>query len=450
MLAKRFGSGQCPAVMILALLLVGSSSATPQLDAVNDVGANATTRELRPSNFWAQSFTVSKDGLLSQVDVQVGKFAGATGDVTFELRPLVGGAPTIDDRSRLFAGAISINNIPVINSLADPAPFVSVDVSGAGLHVKPGETYAISLRRSGGTPAAAWRSKTNTYAGGTGFFRSLLTSPWSTRTDDLGFQTWIDSAPTAPYKLRVDPAYDVQYRPGTVSSLIEGEASLVVGGFPGDQTFPEQRPLMEFPITGLPAGAIIQEAHVEFDFYVSSGAPRIEITGFAGDGIASFPDATATGAIIATTGPTSASSPGEVPVDMNYVSSLVGQASHLGVRMRSLDVPEYVGFNTLESHSSLTPPRLVIAYTLPQQMAGDYNDDGAVNAADYVVWRKALGTTYSATHFNTWRANFGQGAAAGSGLSEIIERDAVPEPTTGIMLIAAAAAACACRRERCR
>ena len=36
---------------------------------------------------------------------------------------------------------------------------------------------------------------------------------------------------------------------------------------------------------------------------------------------------------------------------------------------------------------------------------GDYNDDGAVNAADYVVWRKTDGTPEG---YNTWRANFGK------------------------------------------
>jgi hypothetical protein len=41
----------------------------------------------------------------------------------------------------------------------------------------------------------------------------------------------------------------------------------------------------------------------------------------------------------------------------------------------------------------------------------DYNNDGVVNAADYVVWRKSLGTP---SGYNLWRASFGQIAAAGS------------------------------------
>ena len=424
--------------------LVGRSSAALQLDASNDAGGSSTAHELKPSNFSAQSFTVTNDGLLSQVDVQLGKFAGATGNVTFELRPLVDGLPTIDDRDRLFTSTINIDDVPVIASLADPPPFVSVDVSGAGIHATPGDVYPISMRRSGGSPAAAWRSEPNTHADGSGFFRNLLNAPWGPVADDLGFQTWIDPTPTAPYKLRVAPTYDMQYRPGEVSSLIEGESALVVGGFPGDPDFPEQRPVMEFPLGELPAGAVIEGAHLEFDFYASSGAPRIEVLGFAGDGVAAFPDATAAGTILATTGPTSASSSNEVPIDASFVASLVGQASHLGVRMRSLDLPQYVAFNTLEAHSSLLPPQLVVEYTLAQ-LAGDYNNDGFVDAADYTVWRDNLGASAEAisnrdpgntdemvnqADYDFWKANFGNVLGAGASAHVM----AVPEPATSVSI----------------
>jgi autotransporter-associated beta strand protein len=63
---------------------------------------------------------------------------------------------------------------------------------------------------------------------------------------------------------------------------------------------------------------------------------------------------------------------------------------------------------------------------------GDYNNDGVVDAADYVVWRKGLGTTYNQNHYEIWRANFGRTIGAGAELSP-----AVPEPAT-IVLVAAA------------
>jgi hypothetical protein len=38
-------------------------------------------------------------------------------------------------------------------------------------------------------------------------------------------------------------------------------------------------------------------------------------------------------------------------------------------------------------------------------MPGDFNGDGIVDAGDYVVWRKGLGTAYTQTDFDTWRAH---------------------------------------------
>jgi hypothetical protein len=76
-------------------------------------------------------------------------------------------------------------------------------------------------------------------------------------------------------------------------------------------------------------------------------------------------------------------------------------------------------------------------------IAGDYNGDGTVDAADYVVWRKGLGTTYIQSHYNTWRANFGKTAGGGGGSARTSPSHAsVPEPTTLVLLMFAAAGRC--------
>ncbi len=62
-------------------------------------------------------------------------------------------------------------------------------------------------------------------------------------------------------------------------------------------------------------------------------------------------------------------------------------------------------------------------------LPGDFNGDGVVDAADYVVWRK---TDQSQAGYNNWRANFGRTASSGSGAAAA----AVPEPTTGLLLLA--------------
>jgi hypothetical protein len=64
---------------------------------------------------------------------------------------------------------------------------------------------------------------------------------------------------------------------------------------------------------------------------------------------------------------------------------------------------------------------------------GDFNQNGIVDAADYVVWRKYVGTTYAQADYNTWRAHFGQ--TAGSGTSHTAP--SIPEPPSFSMFILA-------------
>jgi hypothetical protein len=92
-------------------------------------------------------------------------------------------------------------------------------------------------------------------------------------------------------------------------------------------------------------------------------------------------------------------------------------------------------------------------------LAGDYNGDGIVNAADYVTWRQAMatgGTLFNETaspgvvdqaDYDAWRANFGATNAPGSGSSAVF--GAVPEPTTSWLLaLAALSALCGKFRRR--
>lgn len=79
-------------------------------------------------------------------------------------------------------------------------------------------------------------------------------------------------------------------------------------------------------------------------------------------------------------------------------------------------------------------------------VAGDYNGNGAVDAADFVMWRDHLGTTYqllnevagttpgtvTAEDYSAWRARFGNTSGSGSGLASMA---AVPEPNVSAIAI---------------
>jgi len=72
---------------------------------------------------------------------------------------------------------------------------------------------------------------------------------------------------------------------------------------------------------------------------------------------------------------------------------------------------------------------VVINNDLPPAGQGDFNSDGKVDAADYVVWRKGfLGGTFDEEDYATWRSNFGTTFGSGQLASQ------VPEPATGQFL----------------
>lgn len=74
-------------------------------------------------------------------------------------------------------------------------------------------------------------------------------------------------------------------------------------------------------------------------------------------------------------------------------------------------------------------------------IAGDYNDDGLVDAADYVVWAK---TDSSEIGYDLWRTNFGNSLGAGatsSTHSADNSTSSVPEPATAWLLFTTSAGA---------
>jgi hypothetical protein len=86
----------------------------------------------------------------------------------------------------------------------------------------------------------------------------------------------------------------------------------------------------------------------------------------------------------------------------------------------------------------------IFQFTFIPVTPGDYNQDGTVDAADYVVWRHGLGTTYTQADYDVWRANFGQTIGSGGagyplGASAEPLPIAVPEPASLLLLISGAA-----------
>jgi hypothetical protein len=72
---------------------------------------------------------------------------------------------------------------------------------------------------------------------------------------------------------------------------------------------------------------------------------------------------------------------------------------------------------------------LYTGLTALEYLRGDYNSDGVVDAADYVVWRETDGLQ---TGYDAWGANFGRTVVAGS-----LAGVTAPEPANWVLLITA-------------
>lgn len=86
-------------------------------------------------------------------------------------------------------------------------------------------------------------------------------------------------------------------------------------------------------------------------------------------------------------------------------------------------------------------PTSVILEAISLAVPGDFNGDGLVDAADYVLWRKTSGST---ENYEQWRANFGYPSGEGTAAAT---HAVVPEPSAALLLTLTAILRLATRRE---
>ncbi len=118
----------------------------------------------------------------------------------------------------------------------------------------------------------------------------------------------------------------------------------------------------------------------------------------------------------------------------------------------------YLGVNTDQDAGLVNMEIESIRVMLPEPegLAGDYNNDHVVDAADYTVWRNNLGAANESSlngngdgmngvdegDYIRWKNNFGAVAGAGG-----VSGAAVPEPSTWGLLVAALSVFCVGRRK---
>jgi hypothetical protein len=115
----------------------------------------------------------------------------------------------------------------------------------------------------------------------------------------------------------------------------------------------------------------------------------------------------------------------------------------------------FLQFVGMTGHEGYLNSMEIVAEAAAAGVVGDYNNNGKVDAADYVLWRNNVGTTtvlpndpaggiIGPTQYNNWRSHFGASAGSGSGLVG----GAVPEPSSLMLVVAAVMGLFSVKRKR--
>jgi peptidyl-prolyl cis-trans isomerase A (cyclophilin A) len=105
--------------------------------------------------------------------------------------------------------------------------------------------------------------------------------------------------------------------------------------------------------------------------------------------------------------------------------------------------------NPLTQNDITSNEAVMVSVAVLNYRAGDYDFNGVVNGADYILWRKTLNSTTNpaadgngngivdAADYTIWRNTFGQsdGPGSGSGAGLGLDSFSVPEPSSGLLIL---------------
>ena len=137
--------------------------------------------------------------------------------------------------------------------------------------------------------------------------------------------------------------------------------------------------------------------------------------------------------------------PNHLHFPFSYVHDLLNLGAARDVRFMRIEIDSVHLFDPSDTFAYAIVGEVVAsAVQAAADVDGDYNDNGTVDAADYVLWRNGgplqnevdTPGVVNAADYTAWRARFGNsGSGAGANVNA-----AVPEPATTVLLIILAAA----------
>jgi hypothetical protein len=191
-------------VVLSALAFVGVACRASEVDQSFIVSPSAFAFDANNQYSVAQTFTVGVNGVLSGVQLEVGREPDATDDLTVEI---LAGLPT--NGTLLATHSFAPTDVPLFAFNAHgPSGMLSVDFSSNNIVIHPGEVMTIELQSAApyGPPYQqdyAWVSTpqfVNGYDGGDAW-QNPTGNGWRALTgsnaQDFGFQTLVVPLPAA-------------------------------------------------------------------------------------------------------------------------------------------------------------------------------------------------------------------------------------------------------------
>jgi autotransporter-associated beta strand protein len=141
--------------------------------------------------------------------------------------------------------------------------------------------------------------------------------------------------------------------------------------------------------------------------------------------------------------------------DLNFVGTDTIRSLYFDGIAQAVGTWGAVGSGATNENAFFTGTGVLNVTTLPSVgVPGDYNGNGAVDAADYVLWRNGgplenevdNAGIVDAQDYVEWKARFGNTSGSGSG--SLSSNSAVPEPTTFMFVLSAVGTLAAVRRKR--
>jgi hypothetical protein len=189
---RRFGRLTVAAAVLTGSFAIAATPVAAASTIDQSYAANGTVDFIHDVIVAGQTFTAGRTGLLTQVDVQIGRL-DTPGALTVSIQTTAGGTPT---------GTVIASATVAQASVPDDGDVHDVSVALSPTLITAGAVYAVVLAAPTAPADTAWIWATdslNGYAGGTAAEGDTKAGTWTIHaTDDRTFATWVDSTPCAP------------------------------------------------------------------------------------------------------------------------------------------------------------------------------------------------------------------------------------------------------------